>query len=234
MDDLSDNAVERLSELLRLLVSDEGLNATLRRVSELACRTVPGCTMAGIALRNGDRFHTPVSTDPTVNEVDEVQYRANAGPCVDASRTNDVHRIADTSADERWPAFNEAAASAGIVSVLSLPMATDEGPVGALNLYSTAGEMVDEGAAKLFAQQAGLACLQADRYWRAIAAADQLQEALKTRDVIGQAKGIIMARLGLTADAAFDLLREASQHTNVKIRDLAERVSMTGEIPDQR
>jgi GAF domain-containing protein len=236
MAEYPDRLVQAMRELSRLMFTEESVDATLQRIAALTVRTIPPCTMASLTIERDGRLGTPVCTDPIAAKIDEVQYRADTGPCVDAARDHHLHRVESTSQDQRWREFSKAAAAEGIGSSLSLPLAVDGKGVGALNLYAdSAGAFSgsDEELGLLFAEQAALACLQAERYWRTYNMSQQLEEALKTRDVIGQAKGIMMARTGMTPDAAFDLLRRASQHRNVKLRDVADEVAMTGALPEE-
>jgi GAF domain-containing protein len=233
MPEYPDRLVQAIRDLSRLMVSDEGLDATLERVITLAARTIPGCELASMTILRNGRLTTPVATGRAAVEVDEAQYRADAGPCVEAVRDRKVLRVDAVTDDPRWPAFNKAARCAGLSSSLSLPMAVDDKAVGALNLYAKdpgAFSHTDEETALLFAEQAGVACLNAERYWSTYNINQQLEEALKTRDVIGQAKGVLMATMKITDDQAFDILRTASQRRNVKLRLLAEEVATTGEL----
>jgi GAF domain-containing protein len=231
-----DRLVPAMRELSRLMLTEEGVDATLQRIAGLATRTIPSCTMASLTIERGGRLSTPVCTDPIAAKIDKAQYDADTGPCVDAARDHHLHRVDSTSEDQRWRDFTKAAAAEGIGSSLSLPLAVDGKSVGALNLYADnvgAFSDSDEELGLLFAEQAALACLQAERYWQTYNMTQHLEEALKSRDVIGQAKGIIMAKQRVTADAAFDLLRRASQRRNVKIRDLADEVAVTGVLPEE-
>src|SRR3954470_7290423 len=228
-------ALESARELTRLLLGDEDREATLRRIAELSCQVVPRSSMSGISLKQRGKWSTTVCTDSAVAEVDKSQYLADSGPCVDAARTREVTRIDSTDNEQRWPEFAQAASAAGIKATISFPLHVDGETIGALNLYSPepgAFTDADDAAGLLFAEQAALACAVADRLWRAQSLADQLEVALQSRDVIGQAKGVIMARTGCTADAAFDVLRAESQHRNVKLREIADHVALTGEIPN--
>ena len=108
-------------------------------------------------------------------------------------------------------------------------------PLGALNLYSKSSTGYDEAAeetALLFSQQAAVACANAEVYWRTYTLTEHLREALESRDVIGQAKGILMARRSCTGEAAFEMLRQASQHRNIKLRDIADQVVYLGDLED--
>jgi GAF domain-containing protein len=232
--DYPDNIVHAIRDLSRLMLSEEGLDAALARVVSLAHRSIPGCGAASMTMLQDGRFTTPVTTHDDAVKVDRAQYRADAGPCVQAVLDQKVVKLDDIAGNQRWPEFTEAATAVGYASSLSLPMAVEGEPVGALNLYGTTTEAfsnTDEQTALLFAEQAGVAALTAERYWKTYNVVQQLEEALRSRDVIGQAKGVLMAQRKITADDAFDLLRRASQHRNVKLRDLADEVASTGDLP---
>jgi GAF domain-containing protein len=227
-----DNAVRTLS---RLLLAEEPFDATLGRVAGLACRTLDACDMASVTMIDGGRPSTPAPTDPLAQELDIIQYRSDHGPCLEAYSVRRVVRGTVPGSAERWPEFIAAAGKAGVRSVLAVPLVVGDRPVGALNLYSQTAESFDredEERAVLFSEQAAVACANAEVYWRTYSLTEHLREALESRDVIGQAKGILMARRGCTPDAAFELLRQASQQRNTKLRDIAEQVVYLGELED--
>jgi len=104
-----------------------------------------------------------------------------------------------------------------------------------LNIYSRTADGVDdadEETAVLFREQAAVACANAEVYWRTYGLTEDLREALESRDVIGQAKGILMVRRGCTPDAAFEALRQVSQNRNTKLRQIAEQVVSLGDLED--
>ena len=175
-------------------------------------------------------------TDDIVPAIDDAQYETGKGPCLDAYRHGGVNRIEFTSEDTRWPEFSRAAAAAGVRSTLSLPMRVGDEQVGALNLYSSTPDRFSETHQRLglmFAEQAAVAIANTEMFLRVRVMSSQLEEALKSRDVIGQAKGILMATRKITDDAAFECLRAASQHRNVKLRDIADEVARTGALSDE-
>jgi GAF domain-containing protein len=227
-----DNAIRSLS---RLLLAEETFETTLSRVASLACRTLENCDMASVTLMNDRRPSTPVQTDPVAGELDAVQYRSEKGPCLEAYSVRQVVRGKVPEYAERWPEFTTAAAAAGIRSTLSVPLVASDRPLGALNLYSKAAESydeTDEETAVLFSEQASVACANAEVYWRTCSLTEHLREALESRDVIGQAKGILMVRRGCTPDRAFEALRQASQHRNIKLRSVAEQVVYLGDLEE--
>lgn len=227
-----DNAVRILS---RLLLAEETLDATLSRVAGLACRTLEACDMASLTMINDGRPSTPVQTDPVAGDLDSAQYRSEKGPCLQAYSVRHVVRGTISESADHWPEFTAAAAKAGVRSVLAVPLVASGQPLGALNLYSMTAESydeTDEETAVLFSEQAAVACANAEVYWRTYSLTEHLREALESRDVIGQAKGILMVRRGCTPDVAFEALRKVSQDRNIKLRDIAEQVVYLGDLEE--
>jgi GAF domain-containing protein len=227
-----DKAVRTLAHLL---LAEETLEDTLGRVAGLACRTLDACDMASLTMISDGRPSTPVQTDPAVGALDAAQYRSERGPCLEAYSVRQVVRGTISNSAEHWPEFTAAAAEAGIRSVMAVPLVASQRRLGALNLYSRTAESYDEddeATATLFSEQAAVACANAEVYWRTYSLTEHLREALESRDLIGQAKGILMARRGCTPDAAFETLRKASQHRNIKLRQIAEQVVYLGDLEE--
>jgi GAF domain-containing protein len=227
-----ENAVRALS---RLLLAEETLEATHGRVASLACRTLPPCDLASVTMISDGRPSTPVVTDPLAGDLDAVQYKSRRGPCLEAYEVGRVVREKISENADRWPEFSAVAVKGGVQSVLAVPLVANSHPLGALNLYSKSAGGYDDTAeetAVLFSEQAAVACANAEVYWRTYTLTEHLREALESRDVIGQAKGILMARRNCTPDDAFEALRKASQHHNKKLRDIAEQVVYLGDLED--
>jgi GAF domain-containing protein len=227
MPDYPDHLTEGIAELSRLLVNEEALDDTLHRVADLACRNIGGADLAGVTLLRDGKPTTAVFTDPASPEMDSAQYDTGVGPCLDAWRHQQVFRIDSTADDGQWPAFSQAAADHGIQSTISLPLAVRGNGIGALNLYSkqaAAFSDEDEQVGSLFADQASVALTNAQLYDSAYRLTQQLQEALTSRAVIDQAKGILMGQRGVGVDEAFTLLRTTSQRENRKLRDIAQQL----------
>jgi len=230
----SNGLTEGLLALSRLLVAEEPLDATLMRVADICQRTLDSCDLVGVTLLADGKPSTAAFSDQEAVEIDNVQYETGRGPCVHSYETKSPMRIVDMETDERWPEFASAAATHGVHSSLSMPLIVNEEGMGALNLYCfhVDGFGADEEQlALLFSAQAAIAIANAEVYWRTHVLTEQLREALESRDLIGQAKGIVMATRRVTADTAFEMLRAASQHTNIKLRTIAEQVTRTGELP---
>jgi GAF domain-containing protein len=228
---------ESVLELSQLIFEEQSLEHTLDRVVGLACRTLHGCDTGSVSLPLDGLLATAASSSATASTLDSAQYRANEGPCVDAFRRLEAVVVDDAQgkeAEERWPSFVPAARREGVRSTLSLPLGIRGEPLGVLNLYAferAAYTDDDRAVGALFAEQATVSIANARVFWQTYDLAQNLQAALEYRDVIGQAKGVLMARRGVTADTAFSLLRHHSQTTNTKLRDVAENVVLIGDLP---
>lgn len=215
---------EGLIALAGVLVAEQSLEATLTQVIDLACAAMSGGDMGGVTLLEGEGPTTAAATDEEARRVDAIQYQVGAGPCLDAYRHQVVNRIDSTTDDLRWPTFCAGAAAAGIGSTLSLPLVVGGDGLGALNIYCRRPNgftEADEVAGATFANHASVALANARVFWRTQTLAGQLQDALSTRGVIEQAKGILIAEQGWTDDEAFQVLVKASQRTHTKLHDVA-------------
>ncbi|HVL04405.1 MAG TPA: GAF and ANTAR domain-containing protein [Acidimicrobiales bacterium] len=214
----------------QFVISKSSMGETLLRVSEITTAALPAANMAGISLLGEHgRPTTGVFTDPQAPEIDASQYESGRGPCLDSWRTRTVIRLPDIgSAASTYPEFTATALALGVGSSLSLPLLAGDDAIGALNLYARAPDgftEADESAGTLLAGAAAIVLANASAYWQATQLGEQLSQAMQSRAIIEQAKGILMARSPqLSADDAFDLLRKASQRENVKLRDIAQRI----------
>ncbi len=220
-----------LSEALSVVERGLGVGDVLERIVRSA-QSVVGADVVSVTWRQDGEFTTPVETDPVASKADAVQYEHGEGPCVEATLEGGLGFAAssDLRRDPRWPRFGPAAADLGLHAVFATGMfPRDAGTrMGALNYYSrTPGGLdhVDRDVALVFATHAAVALRGAQVMEAAELRATQLSEAVRSRDVIGQAKGILMERRGLSADEAFDTLRRTSQDLNVKLRDLAQTLA---------
>ena len=220
-----------LSEALSVVERGLGVGEVLERIVRSA-QSVVGADVVSVTWRQDGEFTTPVETDLVASKADAVQYEHGEGPCVEATLEGGLGFAAssDLRREPRWPRFGPAAADLGLHAVFATGMfPRDAGTrMGALNYYSrTPGGLdhVDRDVALVFATHAAVALRGAQVMEAAELRASQLSEAVRSRDVIGQAKGILMERRGLSADEAFDTLRRTSQDLNVKLRDLAQTLA---------
>jgi GAF domain-containing protein len=227
---------ELLLTLTRMIVDEESVEDTLRRVAYLACMSPIGADAAGVTLQREGGPITPAFYGDVAQLLDAAQYASDDGPCLTAYRTGEAIRLDSIATEsERWPAFAAQAAKHGVQSSLSLPLEVRERRVGALNLYArTLAPFTDESVALAgaFARQAAIALANAEIYWRTHELTRNLETALENRDRIGQAKGILIVTHKVDGDDAFGLLRETSQNHNIKLRDVADYVVRTGELPN--
>lgn len=225
--DLSDSAWGCLEQLARALRVDEAdLEATLSAIANSATTTVAAAEAAGINLWEKGRFLPQAVCGEAPPILDGLQQRTGSGPCIDASRDQVTIAISEMDSDDRWPQFARRAVDLGVMSMLCLPLWIDDRTLGSLSLYAPRPMAFDDGArrlAALFATHAALAVGDAQRTRR-------LRRAMTNRDVIGQAKGILMERHRMTADQAYELLFQASSRTNRKVIELAHEVAMTGQL----
>jgi GAF domain-containing protein len=218
---------ECLATLSRFFVGDGTLDETLLRVAELTTEAIPAASLVGITLMVEGKPRTAVFTDETAPQIDQSQYDTGDGPCLDAFREQQVFSIACTEDEGPWPTFRAAAAGHGIHSTLSLPLVVDRASVGAMNLYADRADAFgpdDHETAATFASHAAIVLANAQAYWDASSLSERLGEAMRSRAVIERAKGMLMAAQGCDEDRAFELLVQASQRENVKLRDIARRI----------
>jgi GAF domain-containing protein len=218
---------EGLSALARFYVGDGTLHQALQRVSELTVIAVPGADLVGLTMTVEGRDRTAVFTDEASPEVDQAQYDTGEGPCLDAFHHQRIFRIESTAEDGPWPAFRKACAEHGIGSTLSLPLVANQKGVGALNLYSYREHAFPESEDAIgmaFASQAAIVLANAKAYWDARELSERLGDAMQSRAVIEQAKGMLMLIYRISGESAFELLKWRSQETNVKLRVLADQM----------
>jgi GAF domain-containing protein len=223
-DYLDDDLMGSLSALSRLSSSRLSLPDLLTQVATYAVEAIPGAEGAGLTLLEADRSDTIVKSEPFVEEIDDIQYSLGEGPCISAANTGDVMRSGSLGGDTRWPRFGPRAGRLGVHSVLSLPLATPDGVLGAMNVYAHGKDAFDDRAerlGRLFSVPAAIAVQNAQILAQAQRLVGRLQAALTSRAGIDQAIGILMARSGITADEAFDRLRSLSQHEHTKLSAIA-------------
>jgi hypothetical protein len=198
----------------------------------LAVQSIEGCDQAGLCGWAQDR--SPGADRELVVELDELQTSLGEGPCIDAVAGLDSVHVADLSVDERWPRFGPMAAAAGVRSALAYRLFAGDETFGALQFFAYlpgAFNALDRAQGLIFAAHAGMSLSIARTRVSDAGRAESLQTALVSREIIGQAQGILMERERITADQAFDLLRRSSQRLNLKLRDVAQELVDTGAVP---
>jgi transcriptional regulator with GAF, ATPase, and Fis domain len=225
--DGDDALATAFSEFARTVHDQEDPQRTLEEVVRAAVVLIPGCDEASISVII-DRRHvtSDTATGDLPRQLDELQERLNQGPCLDAAYVEETVRVADMATETRWPEFTAAALEAGAAGMMCLQLYVEGDNLGALNLFArTPWAFTDESEhiGLMFAAHAAVAYASS----RSSAA---MGRQIVTRQLIGQAQGILMERHRLTADNAFSLLVRVSQHRNVKLRDVAERLVRSGQL----
>jgi ANTAR domain len=198
------------------------LEQTLGEIVTSAVATIPGVDAGSISITHHGRIETRHPTTEIIGKLDRTQSELNEGPCISAIEDppeDGIIIVQDLASEdaERWPRFAPLAVETGHRGLMSTQLSADGGPRAALNLYSVAPDAFGEHArtmAGLFGIQAAMLLYGADT-------AHHLQKAVDSRDLIGQAKGILMERFSLDDDAAFQMLVKSSQETNMKLTDVA-------------
>jgi hypothetical protein len=230
-----DRDVERTvarTGLLRSLASAPTVEEAMRRLTQYTVDHIPAADAAGLTVPTNSGPATRAATTTLADTVDALQY-ALGGPCVAALlEPDEVQHADDLDAEDRWPEFASAAVQQTPVrSVVSYRLAVDqERPIASLNLYAKRPHAFTPNAVREAASLAGQATISlaylAERKTRL-----ELDAALTSNRRIGAALGILMARHRLTHEQAFRSLRQTSQNTNRKLRDLAEAILETGDLP---
>lgn len=227
LQELGDETWSVLERLARALhVRNAELQPTLDGIVSTAVRTIGSAQYAGlILLVRGELVPQATAGEPP-HVLDVLQHELGTGPCISAAREQVVVRVDELGTDQRWPTLAERAIPVGVASMLCVPLCVDQSRLGALSLYSEQPNAFSEPDLQLtglFATHAALALSEAQR-------TAQLQDALRNRDLIGQAKGILMERSQVTADEAFRHLSQVSQSANLKLTAVAQHLIDTGEL----
>lgn len=222
---LTDDALRELTALSGVVLAQDDIDGTHSEICRIAVRALPTADGASLTTLQQQGPTVGASSDPWARSLDELQFAEHEGPCLDCTRTGNVFRVRDLADDTRWPNWGPRAVEQGARSVVSLPMTAEGRRIGALNLYSRTPDAFDAEAAsvaEVIAAHAGLASQVAASFFAHRDLGEQLRDAMRSREVIEQAKGALMATRQLGADEAFALLVDLSQRSNRKLRDVAQ------------
>jgi transcriptional regulator with GAF, ATPase, and Fis domain len=215
--------VRYFAALARRLMAEETVEDTMQVIVDAAVELIDDCDHASISHMRGQSLISASSNDTIGIVLDGIQTGAEEGPCLDAIRTGEQMACGDLRDDARWPVYGpHAVESVGVHSSLALPLHDGRRVVGALNLFcdrvhGLVGDAEADATASILAAHATPALVAAlHRH--------DMQAALENRDVIGQAKGMLMARAGVDEDEAFALLVRASQRMQIKLAEVARRL----------
>lgn len=204
----------------------------LEELVKVAIERIPEASWASLTFLSNGKFTTRASTDHAAVRADILQYRIGAGPAVDAAYDGGVYVTGDVAQDPRWGEWGQRVqAEVGVRSVMTqrLHLHDDSGVIAALNIYSDEPDVFTDqavGVGLVLATHGALlvTAMQAEDK------SANLRLALESNREIGVAVGVLMTVHHVTQDAAFDLLRAASQHTNRKLAVVAQEVADTGAL----
>ncbi|MHB1487790.1 MAG: anti-sigma factor antagonist [Acidimicrobiales bacterium] len=232
------NLAQHLRQVTAVPADEDVVDGALRLVVALAKATVTGADGVSVSLHRHGRLSTVAASDQTILDMDADQYATGEGPCVDASIEGRWFHAESLDDEARWPAFTPRAQKLGINAILSSPLLVRDQPVGALNIYSrTAGAFAaqQQELASIFATEASVILTAAGAAVTDAQLAGRLDDALRARQIIAQAQGVIMERDGVDPDAAYGVLRRFSQQTGRPLRDrAADVISSIGQSPTGR
>ena len=220
-------------ELAGVVLVGRDLSDVLSEVVAIARRALPGSEATSITLIRDERAFTAAFDGQLAMDADEMQYERGHGPCLDAGRAGALFIVEDMRTEERWPDYARHAAERGVGSSLSVPLPFQGASIGALNNYATRPRAFgadDVVVGEEVAAFVAIAVANAEAAARATQDVTDMRQAMVSRSVIEQAKGILMERYKVTAEQAFTLLTHASQRSNVKLRDIAEELTTTGAL----
>ena len=222
MDEQGTRLATTFAEVARALLSDNDLDSVLDRIAAVAVEEVDGCESAGIDLIEKRVVRTVAWSSEKARRMGDLQNEVGEGPCLSAIVEHETFRCDDLEQEDRWPKFAQRAhTEMGIRSMLGFRLFAEEDTMGALNLHSSKRGAFDEEAeaiGSILAAHAAVAMSWARER-------EYMKTAIENRDVIGQAKGLLMARRDVTGDEAFELLRGASQRLNIKLAELAQQLT---------
>nr|WP_235157004.1 GAF and ANTAR domain-containing protein [Rhodococcus ruber] len=218
--------IERLARQVRTAHAD--LGATLEVITRAAVELIPGAEHAGITLiTRGKRFESRAATSELPRRVDDLQHDLQDGPCIQAIWEHETVLVDDMDRETRWPTFAPRSAQLGSGATLAFRLYTTEDNLGALNLHSCTAHAFDDTSISIgtsIATHAAIAVIAAQRE-------EQFRAALASRDLLGQAKGMLMERFSVDADHAFALLRKLSQNHNEPVFEIARKLVDTAHPP---
>lgn len=225
---MAEDMAAAFADIAAALHEEPGVDETVEAVLRFALHAVD-CTHAGVMLvsDSGRRVET-TATDPVVEKADQLQLEYQEGPCLSAIVQHHTYLVRDTATDGRWPRWAPRVAELGLRCALGIRLHTNSTTIGSLNLFNTEPDVFDsndEAVAQILARHASVALASARQD-------ETLAQAIDTRNLIGQAQGLLMERFDLDPDQAFAVLRRYSQDHNVKLREVAKRLVDTRRLPD--
>jgi len=225
---LSDELAGVFARMSGLLLSSETVGSVLRLVTKLAQDTIPDTAGAGVSMLDPDGSRvTTAATDDLVEQADRIQYEIGSGPCLVAWADRTVVRVDDLAHDTRWPHWARRAHELGLRTSLSAPLVAADAGLGALKVYGVRPGVYgarEESLLRMFATQAAILVANAKSYADARRVSVGLQAAMRRRDVVNIAKGVLMAQGHVDEQTAFLQLAKAAQEGNESLVEAAEHL----------
>jgi GAF domain-containing protein len=224
---LADELAGIFARMSGLLLSEETVQTALGVLSSLAHETVRGSSGAGVSLIDRRRRRSSGSTDPRVQEADNLQYEFDEGPCLAAASNREFVRMDDLAADPRWPRWTAAALDLGLRSVMSAPLIAGDRSLGAIKVYAEEPHAFDERSRQLltlFSAQAAVLVANLQHQERAQRLSGGMREAFRTRDLVCTAKGVLMGRHAVDEATAFGMLLARGQESGTSVAQAARAV----------
>jgi GAF domain-containing protein len=227
--------LDSIGVLASLAIQNEDVSSTVQVIAELAGAAIKGADHCSISMVRDGKIKTVASLTEAGYALDDIQYATGEGPCLSSIQKHGTFHIPDMDADETWPKFSKRAAQkTAIKSLLGFVLEVGDDSLGAINLMSDSVEAFEDEdliTGAFFAGPAAVALSNALAREKDQQHIKNLEQGMVTRQMIGQAVGIIMAARHVSADEAFEQMKRISQSTNVKLRDIAEDlVSKSDEI----
>jgi GAF domain-containing protein len=222
---LADELSAVFARMSGLLLSRETVETSLGLLCSLAQETVPGATGAGVSIVDERGRRSSGSTDDRVRRADNLQYELEEGPCLTAAASRELVRMDDIEADPRWPRWSSAAARLGLRAAMSAPMVAGDVSLGALKVYADQPGRFDaasEHRLLLFAAQSAIFVSQLKTSERAERLSDGMRQAIRGRDAVSMAKGLLMGRNGVDEETAFRVLLARSEQDGTTVARAAQ------------
>jgi transcriptional regulator with GAF, ATPase, and Fis domain len=222
------SVVAHFANLAMHVHSSEDYDDSLRRITHTAIDSISGCEAASLSLLEKEGPVTRAATSELATLGDQIQYEEMEGPCLDAAMEDRLVHAPNLGVDQRWPkSSGRLSSELGVASMLSCRLALDVAPrhtLGGLNMYATKLDAFTEDDKMLALLLSSLGAVVIDASRQQV----HLRAAIESRQTIGEAIGILRAQQGVSSQEAFDMLSKASQRMNIKLRDLAQRISDSG------
>lgn len=224
---LADELAGVFARMSGLLLSEDTVATSLSLLGALAHDTVPGSCGAGVSLIEDRRRTSAGSTDERVREADALQYELDEGPCLAATATRELVVVEDLAHEPRWPRWAAGVRPLGLRAALSTPLVAGNSTLGAIKVYADHPRAFDARSAQLlvlFSAQAALLVANVQTAERARRLSEGMRQAVRSRDLVGMAKGVLMGRHGIDEDAALRLLVGHGQQRGVALAEAARSV----------